>query len=172
MLNILSCSRIYNIFFRLLFFLGLQYLDQVFDEALRCYPPVTGFIARKCEKDYKIGSFTIPKGAIVQAPVWDIQHDPELWPDPWKFDPDRFSPENKLKNQKLAHFPFGIGPRICIGERFAKLEAKLAIFRLLKKFTFEACEKTDDPLPLICPTVIINPENGVYVRAKLRNPEI
>lgn len=150
---------------------GLQYLDQVFDEALRFYPPVTGFVERRCERDYQIGSFTIPKDAIVQAPVWDIHHDPELWPDPWKFDPDRFSPENKSSNQKLAHLSFGIGPRTCIGERFAKLEAKLAIFRLLKKFTFETCEKTDDPLPLICPTVIINPKNGVYLRAKLRNVE-
>ncbi|GBM66667.1 Cytochrome P450 3A12 [Araneus ventricosus] len=144
---------------------NLQYLDQVFSESLRYYPPVTGFISRQCQQDHQVGSVTIPEGAVVLAPVWDIHHDPELWPDPWKFDPDRFSLDNKATLNSTAYMPFGIGRRNCIGARFAQLEAKLAIFRLLKKFRFEACEKTDDPLPLICPTVIINPANGVYLRA-------
>ncbi|GBM53398.1 Cytochrome P450 3A28 [Araneus ventricosus] len=142
-----------------------QYLDQVFSESLRYYPPVTGFVSRLCSEDHQVGSVTIPKGATVLAPVWDIHHDPELWPDPWKFDPERFSPENKKNINSTAYMPFGIGKRNCIGARFAQLEAKLAIFRLVKQFKFEACEKTDDPLPLMCPTVIINPVNGVYLRA-------
>ncbi|GBO30401.1 Cytochrome P450 3A16 [Araneus ventricosus] len=142
-----------------------QYLDQVFSESLRYYPPVTGFVSRLCSEDHQVGSVTIPKGATVLAPVWDIHHDPELWPDPWKFDPERFSPENKKNINSTAYMPFGIGKRNCIGARFAQLEAKLAIFRLVKQFKFEACEKTDDPLHLICPTVIINPVNGVYLRA-------
>ncbi|GFS45437.1 cytochrome P450 3A41 [Nephila pilipes] len=144
---------------------GLQYLDQVFSESLRYYPPVTGFVSRFCSEDHQVGSYTIPKGASVLAPVWDIHHDPKYWPDPWKFDPDRFSLENKTSLNSMAYMPFGIGRRNCIGARFAQLEAKLAIFRLVKKFKFEACEKTDDPLPLICPTVIINPTNGIYLRA-------
>ncbi|XP_035228707.1 cytochrome P450 3A31-like isoform X1 [Stegodyphus dumicola] len=148
---------------------GLQYLDQVFGESMRMYPPVTGFVARKCAEDHQIGSYTIPKGAIVQAPVWDIHHNPDFWPDPWKFDPERFSTENKISIKNMSYIPFGVGPRNCIGARFAQLEAKLTLFKLLKKFRFEACEKTDDPLPLICPTVIINPANGVYVKAVLRN---
>ncbi|CAL1268349.1 unnamed protein product, partial [Larinioides sclopetarius] len=143
----------------------LQYLDQVFTESLRLYPPVTGFISRICSEDYQVGSITIPKGAVVQAPVWDIHHNPELWPEPWKFDPDRFAPENKTSLNSMAYMPFGIGRRNCIGSRFAQAEAKLAIFRLVKKFRFEPCEKTDDPLPLICPSVIINPANGVYLKA-------
>ncbi|GBM53400.1 Cytochrome P450 3A24 [Araneus ventricosus] len=144
---------------------SLQYLDQIFTESLRLYPPVTGFISRVCSEDYQVGSITIPKGAVVQAPVWDIHHDPELWPEPWKFDPDRFAPENKTSLNSMAYMPFGIGRRNCIGARFAQAEAKLALFRLVKKFRFEPCEKTDDPLPLICPTVIINPANGVYLKA-------
>ncbi|CAL1289776.1 unnamed protein product [Larinioides sclopetarius] len=142
-----------------------QYLDQVFSESLRYYPPVTGFVSRLCGEDHQVGSVTIPKGASVLAPVWDIHHDPEFWPDPWKFDPERFSPENKTNLNSMAYMPFGIGKRNCIGARFAQLEAKLAIFRLVKKFKFVPCEKTDDPLPLMCPTVIINPVNGVYLRA-------
>ncbi|XP_055933941.1 cytochrome P450 3A41-like isoform X1 [Argiope bruennichi] len=142
-----------------------QYLDQVFSESLRFYPPVTGFVSRLCSEDHRVGTVIIPKGATVLAPVWDIHHDPELWPNPWEFDPERFSPENKTNLNSAAYMPFGIGKRNCIGARFAQLEAKLAIFRLVKKFKFEACEKTDDPLPLICHTVIINPAKGVYLKA-------
>ncbi|GFT45365.1 cytochrome P450 3A41 [Nephila pilipes] len=144
---------------------SIQYLDQVFSESLRYYPPITGFISRSCAEDHQVGSYTIPKGASVLAPVWDIHHDPNYWPDPWKFDPDRFSSENKTSLNSMAYMPFGIGRRNCIGARFAQLEAKLAIFRLVKKFKFEMCEKTDDPIQIICPTVIINPANGVHLRA-------
>ncbi|CAL1286968.1 unnamed protein product [Larinioides sclopetarius] len=148
---------------------SLQYLDQVFNESLRIYPPVTLFISRFCNQDHQVGSITIPEGATVIVPIWDIHHDPDLWPDPWNFDPDRFSPENKTSLNSMAYMPFGVGRRNCIGARFALLEAKLTVFRLLKKFRFEACEKTDDPLTLVCPTVVINPANGIYLRAVPRN---
>ncbi|KAG8199014.1 hypothetical protein JTE90_001809 [Oedothorax gibbosus] len=147
---------------------NLQYLDQVFSESLRYYPPVTGFVTRYCDADHQLGSYTVPKGSNVLAPVWDIHHDPDLWPDPWTFNPDRFSPDNKTHLNSMAFLPFGAGRRNCVGARFAQLEAKLALFRLLKEFRFEACEKTDDPLVLVCPTVIINPANGVYLRAVRR----
>ncbi|GIY71240.1 cytochrome P450 3A16, partial [Caerostris darwini] len=150
----------------------LQYLDQVFSESLRYYPPVTGFVSRKCSEDHKVGPYVIPKDATVLAPVWDIHHDPQYWPDPWKFDPERFSLENKKSINSMAYMPFGVGRRNCIGARFAQLEAKLAIYRLVKKFKFVTCEKTDDPLPLICPTVIINPINGIWLRAIPRDARI
>lgn len=148
---------------------SLQYLDQVFNESLRIYPPVTGFLTRKCNKECQLGDLVVPEGVILQAPVWNIHHDPELWPEPWKFDPDRFAPENRSSINNMAFLPFGVGPRNCIGMRFAQLEAKLAISRLVQKFRFVPCEKTDDPLKLICPTVIINPANGIYLRAVLRD---
>ncbi|GIX93087.1 cytochrome P450 3A41 [Caerostris extrusa] len=151
---------------------SLQYLDQVFSESLRYYPPVTGFVSRQCDADHKVGSYTVPKGTVVLAPVWDIHHDPQYWPDPWKFDPDRFSLENKTSINSMAYMPFGIGRRNCVGARLAQLEAKLAIFRLVKKFKFEACDKTDDPLHLICPTVIINPANGIWLRAVPRTATV
>ncbi|KAF8781363.1 Cytochrome P450 3A24 like protein [Argiope bruennichi] len=151
---------------------NLQYLDQVFSESLRIYPPVTLFISRFCNQDHKVGSIIIPEGTTVMVPVWDIHHDPELWPEPWKFDPDRFSLENRTSLNSMAYMPFGAGRRNCIGARFALLEAKLAVFRLLKQFKFEACEKTEDPLTLVCPTVVINPANGVYLKATPRTGTI
>lgn len=147
----------------------IKYMDQFLNETLRLYPPVTGFVSRKSNEDYELGEYTIPKGTNIQASTWDVHHDPELWPDPWKFDPERFSDENKSQIRNLSYFPFGIGPRNCIGARFAQLETKLTLSRLLKKFRFEKCERTDDPLQLICPTVIINPANGIFLRAVERD---
>ncbi|XP_055932272.1 cytochrome P450 3A41-like [Argiope bruennichi] len=144
---------------------NLPYLNQVLMESLRLYPPLTRFITRECSEDYQVGSVTIPKGAIVEAPVWDIHHDPDLWPDPWKFDPDRFSPENKASLNTMAYMAFGIGRRNCIAEKFALAEAKLAIFRLVKKFQFEACDKTNGLLSLICRSVMTFPAAGINLRA-------
>ncbi|CAL1286966.1 unnamed protein product [Larinioides sclopetarius] len=151
---------------------SLQYLDQVINESLRIYPPATLFTSRKCNMDYRVGSITIPKGTAVVVPVWDIHHDPNLWPNPSKFDPERFSPANKASLNTMAYMPFGSGRRSCIGNKFAISEIKLVLFRLLKEFKFEICEKTEDPLTFVCSTTVIGPANGVYVRAIPRHEVI
>ncbi|GBN00398.1 Cytochrome P450 9e2 [Araneus ventricosus] len=153
-------------------FTGLQYLDQVIKESLRIYPPATLFTSRICNMDYQVGSITIHKGSAVVVPVWDIHHDPDLWPNPKKFDPDRFSPANKASLKSMAYMPFGLGKRNCIGNRFAISEVKIAIFRLLKEFKFETCEKTEDPLTLVCTTTVIGPANGIYLRAVPRSEAV
>ncbi|XP_015922057.1 cytochrome P450 3A6 [Parasteatoda tepidariorum] len=144
---------------------SLTYLDQVFSESLRLYPPITGFISRTCNKDYKIGSYTIPNGANVLAPVWNIHRDPNLWQDPSKFDPDRFSPINKGSIPNMAYFPFGAGPRNCAGERFALLEAKMAIFKIVKNFELKTCVKTEDSVTAVCHVYTLFPGNGVWLKA-------
>jgi len=150
---------------------SFRYLDQVLDESLRIYPPVTGFISRVCKEDHQVGSFTFPKGANVLFPAWQLHHDPDLFPDPWKFDPDRFSPENRSSIRSCSYIPFGEGPRNCIGSRFAQLEAKLALLNLVKKFKFVACERTEESLTMITPTLITNPANGVWLRAIPRDSQ-
>lgn len=68
----------------------LTYLDQVFCETLRLFPPVVLFVNREASEETKLGKYTIPAGTNVQIPVWQIHHDPNLWPDPFRFDPDRY----------------------------------------------------------------------------------
>ncbi|GBM84643.1 Cytochrome P450 3A43 [Araneus ventricosus] len=91
--------------------------------------------------DCQVGSITIHKATGVVVPVWDNHHDPDLWSNPCKFDPDRFSPANKASVKRMEYIPFGLGKRNCIGNIFAISEVKIAIFRLLNEFKFEACEK-------------------------------
>lgn len=101
--------------------LKMKYLDQVVSETLRMYPPGV-ILNRTCTKDYLIKAqnsdevdFVVDKGTSVSVPVISIQRDPKYFPDPEKFDPDRFSDENKGKIIPGSYIPFGSGPRNCIG---------------------------------------------------------
>jgi len=110
-------------------------------EILRMYPPVQR-IERKCTQDYPMpgGNFTVPKGMIVGIPVGSIHYDPKYYPNPEQFLPERFSPENKANRNPHAYLPFGIGPRNCIGMRFALIEVKVALAYLLYNFKVEPIE--------------------------------
>jgi len=88
----------------------------LFSETIRLYPP--GFnIDRNCTKTYRIPgtNIDIPKGTTVRIPACGIHKDPEIYPNPEKYDPERFSPENKQQRSTYNHMPFGHGPRNCIG---------------------------------------------------------
>ena len=128
----------------------MKFLDMVISESLRKWSP-TVQTDRKCLQDYKIhlGNgkiITIKKGEIVSIPIHHLHRDPDYFPNPEKFDPHRFSDENKDSIIQGSYLPFGLGPRACIGSRFALMEGKLLIFNLLKKFSIEKCDKTPETL--------------------------
>lgn len=87
-------------------------------ETLRKYPPVS-YITRKCVKDYQIPNTTslVEKGIEIIIPIFGIHHDPDYYPNPELFDPERFSPDNKKQIMSCTYLPFGEGPRTCIGKR-------------------------------------------------------
>lgn len=146
----------------------LTYLDKVFCEALRLFPPVVLFVTREAAEDAQLGDFHIPAGTNVQIPIWQIHHDPKLWPDPYRFDPERFEPELKKNRHPMAWIPFGSGPRSCLGIRFAMLEAKIALAKLLMNYRLVPCERTEEKLTLSVPTVTLNPKSGVWLKAEKR----
>jgi len=86
---------------------SLVYLDQVICETLRLYPPVVTFVVREVEEESQIGPYLIPPNVTLSVPVWQIHHDPNLWPDPYKFDPERFNQANKKSHHSMAWIPFG-----------------------------------------------------------------
>lgn len=96
--------------------LGMNYMQMVIDEALRKFPPVDTLM-RQVDKDYEVPGtkLVIPKKTLVFIPVKAVQTDPDIYPDPDKFDPERFSEENKKDRHPMAHIPFGEGPRNCLG---------------------------------------------------------
>ncbi|XP_055375911.1 probable cytochrome P450 6a21 [Condylostylus longicornis] len=121
----------------------MHYLEQVLSETLRKYP-VVPILFRKPVVDYKMpdSDFVIPKKTLVFIPVKSIHYDEEIYEEPEKFDPDRFTPQAIQTRHPQAWLPFGDGPRNCIGLRFGKMQAKIGLVFLLQKFKFNFCDKT------------------------------
>ncbi|KAH9509381.1 hypothetical protein Btru_045764 [Bulinus truncatus] len=120
----------------------LTYTEQVINETLRIYPPIT-LATRVAAETKTYGNITIPKGAAVFIPIFSILKDPKHFPDPDKFDPDRFNQENTAQRDPMAFIPFGYGPRQCIGMKMAYLELKMALAMSLRKVQFELNDQTE-----------------------------
>ncbi|XP_063930005.1 probable cytochrome P450 6a23 isoform X2 [Zophobas morio] len=150
----------------------LKYMDQVLDETLRKYPTLFS-ITRRCIKDYKIPdeNIIIEKGTTVVISALGIHYDEEYYPDPQKFDPERFSEENKKSRHQYAHLAFGGGPRRCIGMRFGVMEAKIGFISLLKEYKFTVNQKTEDPLKMKVNSFVVAPQGEIWLNAeKLQIP--
>ena len=111
----------------------LQYTEMVFTEALRLYPPIW-LMPRWTLNDYEIGGYVVPAHSFVVISQYVMHHDPRYFPDPFSFDPQRWTPEAKAERPQFAYFPFGAGPRGCIGERFAWMEGILLIATLAQQW--------------------------------------
>lgn len=112
----------------------LTYTEQVLNETLRLYSPAHALF-REVTTETTLGGYTIPEGDILQLPECVIHRDERWWDNPDEFDPSRFS--GSTDRHSFAYFPFGAGPRQCIGEMFARMEGKLALAALFDRFTFE-----------------------------------
>ncbi|XP_047693762.1 cytochrome P450 3A12-like isoform X2 [Prionailurus viverrinus] len=119
----------------------MEYLDMVLNEALRLYP-IAGRLERVCKRDVEISGVFIPKGTVVMVPTFILHRDLDLWPEPEEFCPERFSKKNKDSINPYIYLPFGTGPRNCIGMRFAIMNMKLALVRVLQNFSFKPCKET------------------------------
>ncbi|CAN7989346.1 unnamed protein product [Ixodes hexagonus] len=145
----------------------LKRLDMVILETLRMYPPVIYFTSRLCTEKITVADKCLPAGVSVMVPVWHVHHDPELWPEPFSFKPERFAEGNR-KHDSATYLPFGLGPRQCIGKRFALLELKIAVCEIVRNFKICQSEHTQDPLEVSVPSVVMIPEKEVYVKLQPR----
>ncbi|XP_065311301.1 cytochrome P450 3A24-like [Dermacentor albipictus] len=127
----------------------LTYLHCVVSEALRLFPPATR-LERSGYEDYTLGDtgIKLPKECSIMIPVYAMHHDPELFPDPDSFRPERFSDENVDSVQPYTYLPFGAGPRNCIGMRLALQSVKLCLLHSLHSVQFVRTDKTKDPLTI------------------------
>lgn len=124
---------------------ALRYTEQVFAESMRLYPPAWA-MGRMSTRDIQLGPYNIPAGAHFFFSQYMISRTEEYYPDPLRFDPDRFTPEAKAARPKFAYFPFGGGSRQCIGEAFAWMEGVFSIATLAQRFRFRYADPTP-PVP-------------------------
>ncbi|XP_054238799.1 cytochrome P450 4V2 [Indicator indicator] len=147
---------------------NLRYLDCVVKEVLRLYPSVPIF-ARTLREDCCISGYEVPKGVNVIVLTYALHREPEIFPDPEEFRPERFFPENSKGRHPYAYVPFSAGPRNCIGQRFAQMEEKTLLALILRRFWVESNQKPED-LGL-AGELILRPNNGIWVKLK-RRPKV
>jgi len=142
----------------------LPIVRNCFLETLRLYPPVWG-IARTTTEPVSIRGYAIPRGATLLTLPYITHRHPDFWPDAERFDPNRFLPENEKSRPRYAYFPFGGGPRLCIGMGFALLEAQLVLSAILQNFHVELVPDQKFDLAL---WATLRPKNGIFVRLEAR----
>ncbi|XP_009675001.2 cytochrome P450 4V2 [Struthio camelus] len=143
----------------------LWYLECIVKEALRLFPSVPLF-ARTLREDCYIKGYQVPKGTNVLVATYALHRDPEIFPDPEEFRPERFFPENCRGRHPYAYVPFSAGPRNCIGQRFAQMEEKALLALILRRFWVD-CSQKQEELGL-AGELILRPNNGIWIQLKRR----
>ncbi|ADV81532.1 cytochrome P450 [Terriglobus saanensis] len=139
---------------------ALKYTEMVFAESMRLYPPAWA-MGRMATRPVRVGPYEIPEGAHVFFSQYMMHRDPRWYPEPLKFDPERFSAENKAGRPKFAYFPFGGGGRQCIGEGFAWMEGVFSIATVAQRWRFEFLGTRE---PEVQAKITLRPEGAVRMR--------
>jgi cytochrome P450 len=142
----------------------LPYSDMVIKEAMRLYPPAW-ILARQATEPVTIGGYDIGRGSILLMSQYVTQHDPRYFEDAETFRPERFTPELEKAMPRYAYFPFGGGPRICIGQAFAMMEARLLLATIAQRYRLSLVH--EQPVEL-APMVTLRPRYGITMRLALR----
>jgi cytochrome P450 len=147
----------------------LGYATRVFKEALRIYPPVPIY-ERMALEPVTIGGVDLEPGNYASIFPWALHHRPELWPEPERFDPDRFTPAAEEARPRHAWLPFGAGPRVCSGAHFALMEGPLVMAALWQRVSFELCE--DREIGIDPDAATLRPHRGIRMRVRLAAPHV
>jgi len=137
----------------------LKYTESIITETLRVYPTVW-MVGREAIEPVELGGYLIPAGTTVFMPQWVVHRDSRWYDDPEEFRPERWAEGLMQRNHRYAYFPFGGGPRICIGNNFALMEAALILATIAQKYRLRlAPDAVIAPLP----TMTLRPAHGVRV---------
>ncbi|XP_041765666.1 uncharacterized protein LOC121590248 [Anopheles merus] len=137
----------------------MKYLELVIKESLRLYPPVP-IIARRFTENVELGGKVVPEGSNFNIGIMHMHRDPTLFPDPERFDPERFAPDRTMEQSSpYAYVPFSAGPRNCIGQKFAMLELKSTVSKVIRHFKLTAA----GPEPKLTMQLTLKPRDGLYI---------
>uniref|UniRef100_A0A182QEP1 Cytochrome P450 n=1 Tax=Anopheles farauti TaxID=69004 RepID=A0A182QEP1_9DIPT len=143
----------------------LRLLERCIKESLRLFPSVS-FFGRTLSEDIEIAGYHVPAGTIVGIHAYHVHRDERFYPEPEKFDPDRFLPENTEARHPYAYIPFSAGPRNCIGQKFALLEEKSIVSSVLRRFRLKSVRTRDEQR--IMHELITRPKDGILLYLEAR----
>ncbi len=144
----------------------MPYLEMVIKESMRMYAPAW-ITSREAQEDFELDGYTIPKGSTLMMSMYVVHHDSRYWDQPDAFRPERFSAANEENIPKYAYFPFGGGPRVCIGNQFAMMEAELVTATILQRYQLALLPNQQIKLN---PLVTLRPEPDIQMRISQREP--
>jgi len=146
----------------------LPFTEMVIREAMRLYPPAPAF-AREPIEDVVLGGYRVAKGSLITISTYALHRDPRFFPDPERFDPDRFAPGWEESIPRYAYLPFGGGPRVCIGNGFAMMEARLLLATIAQR-----CRLSLEPMAEVAPQqlVTLQPNGSVRMKVQKRATEL
>jgi cytochrome P450 len=142
----------------------LPYTERVLAEAMRLYPPAW-IVGRRARADVEVDGVRVPAGAIVVLSPFVTHRDARWYPEPLRFEPGRFTAEAQAQRPRYAYFPFGGGPRVCIGEGFARTEARLLLATLAQRVRLRRA--SEGPVELH-PRVTLRPRGGLPMVVEIR----
>jgi cytochrome P450 len=143
----------------------LPYTDMIVREALRLYPPAPG-VARQPIEDVRIGGYAVAKGSLVMVNSYALHRDARFFEHPDRFDPERFAGKWEDRIPRYAYLPFGGGPRVCIGNGFAMMEARLILATVAQRCRF-SMEPNQHVVPM--QLVTVRPKGGIRMRVQARS---
>jgi len=143
---------------------NLPYTQSVVSESLRLRPPVWA-MGRTAVADHRVDGHTIAPGSIVVIAPWLLHHDARWWPEPLIFRPERWLGDEQERRPRYAFLPFGGGPRVCIGEPFARLEAAMIVASIGRRWRFESAKSEDPHLQAV---ITLRPRGGLPMVARRR----
>lgn len=146
---------------------ALPYLSATLKESMRLYPPVAALMSRRTTREILLGGVRLPARTMIRVTPWLLHRDPRYWPrEPASFRPERFLPDAPDPIPRGAYIPFGLGPRVCLGQHFAVLEMTIIAARLLQRYELQPT----GPLPMPKLAVTLRPEGRAELRLKARGP--
>lgn len=148
----------------------LKFCERFVKESLRLHPPTSGVFVREALENVEIGGYPVRKGDLVQEFSYVVQRDPRWYPEPLRFDPGRFLPEVEEQRPQFAYFPFGGGPRVCLGQHFAMLEMILVLGTMLQKFQFALAPGQGEPRVVF--RASLRPDGGIHLAIRRRNEAV
>lgn len=137
-------------------------------ETLRKYT-IVPHLNRQALNDYTVPGnpkFTIEKGMPIIIPAYGIHHDPDLYPEPEKFDPHRFDSSKSKQSDSIEFLAFGNGPRNCIGNRFGQMQTRVGLAYLVRNFKFSVSDKTEIPIEIDKRSFALTSKNGIFIKVE------